>query len=399
MPIAPAVEFEVSRPRVDGARRRWALSVRGLRVLVVDDNETNRRIFQEILRSWRMNPTTVSRGAEGLTELSRAVSAGEPYDLVILDCAMPSMDGFAFAERICGDEQLRRTKMIMVSSSARTGHADRCRQLGIIRYMTKPVVQSELLNTILSAFQEQAASDTRSRPSAQEPPAGHRGLKILLAEDSPINRQVAIGMLKMRGHTVVDVHDGRQAVSAWEEDAFDVILMDVQMPELDGFEATAVIREREKPTDRHTPIVAMTANAMKGDRERCLGAGMDSYIAKPIDSEQLDAVLEELVAGVSASDTPPQRCPAPAEAPAEPPLETAARPTEDAEGEASDVIDLAAARERIPGSSEAVKQMAQVSLSECPRMLQEIRDDLADRDAKRVQRGAHYVMKPRPLAV
>jgi CheY-like chemotaxis protein len=221
---------------------------------------------------------------------------------VLLDYMMPELDGFEFAERVRADTQLRATKIIMVSSATQAGHADKCRQLGIVRYLTKPVVQSELLSAFLSlahveparAVAAPAPADAVAQPAAR--------LRILLAEDGKVNQRVAVGLLRMRGHDVTVAGDGKQAVAAWETGAFDLILMDVQMPEMDGFEATRVIREREKPSGRHIPIVAMTASAMKGDRERCLDAGMDGYVAKPIERAQLYAAIEQFAQPPPAID-------------------------------------------------------------------------------------------------
>jgi CheY-like chemotaxis protein len=200
---------------------------------------------------------------------------------------MPEMDGFELTERVGKTPSFKAPTMIMVSSAARPGDAERCRRLGIARHLIKPVVQSELLDTILHALRHEGAEESLQGALAGRPPAAVPTLRILLAEDGLVNQRVAMGLLKKHGHQVVLANNGREAVESLDKQSFDGILMDVQMPEMDGFEATAAIREREQRTGRHIPIIAMTASAMKGDRERCLAAGMDGYVSKPIDPEQL----------------------------------------------------------------------------------------------------------------
>ncbi|MDV6034801.1 MAG: response regulator [Phycisphaera sp. RhM] len=344
-------------------------ALEGLTTLVVDDNLTNRRILEEILTNWKMQPETVESGAAALSELERATVDGRPYQLVLLDAMMPTMDGFELAKRIHADPNINRCTLVMISSAARPGDADRCRELGILRYMTKPVVQSELLETLLEVFGEQAAQDRATQSDSGEPAEPSAGLKILLAEDGLVNQRVAVGLLQMRGHHVTIANNGKEAVDAVRNDRYDVVLMDVQMPEMDGLEATVAIRELEKPNGRHTPIIAMTAAAMKGDREKCLQVGMDGYISKPIDPEQLSSTLQQI--------SPAESGPAAAVvAPATPP-------------ESTDVIDLEFAQTRIPGGAQGVKEVAQLLIDECPKMIHEIREGLANQDANQVRRGAH----------
>ncbi len=342
-----------------------------MRVLVVDDSHINRRIFHEILKGWRMSPTTVESGAAGLEELVRAAAAGQPYDLVILDYMMPQMDGFDFAERVRQDKHIRETTILMVSSATHAGHAERSRQLGIIRYLAKPVLQSELLDTIL----QEVGGWTEGEPAAtaMSAAAAGRSLRILLAEDGLINQRVAINLLQMLGHTVVVAANGREAVAAWQREAFDAVLMDVHMPEMDGYDATAAIRRQEQASGRHTPIIALTANAMQGDREQCLEAGMDGYLAKPITRQQLSYALAEHVTLAPgqppALEVPVDRDPAPAES--------------------REVFDLDATRTRIAGGMENVKELAGVFIDECTTLLAEIRVGLSSKDARSVQRAAH----------
>ncbi|MCS7471523.1 response regulator [Stieleria sp. ICT_E10.1] len=344
-------------------------ALEGLTTLVVDDNLTNRRILEEILTNWKMQPKTVESGAAALSELSQATTDGRPYQLVLLDAMMPEMDGFELAERIHADQRIDRCTLVMISSAARPGDADRCRELGILRYMTKPVVQSELLETLLDVFGERAAQDRTSQPDSVDQAEPSTGLKILLAEDGLVNQRVAVGLLQMRGHFVTIANNGKEAVDAVRNERYDVVLMDVQMPEMDGLEATIAIRELEQPNGRHTPIIAMTAAAMKGDREKCLQVGMDGYISKPIDPEQLSSTLQQ----ISPAESGPA---ADVTAPAAP-------------AESTDVIDLEFAQTRIPGGAQGVKEVAQLLIDECPKMIHEIREGLTNQDANQVRRGAH----------
>jgi CheY-like chemotaxis protein len=264
----------------------------GLQVLVVDDNRTNRHILEDLLAGWKLKPSTAVDGPSAMTELRRAADAGKPYQLVLLDCMMPDMDGFEVAQQIFGDSQLRDVTTIMISSAARSGDSQRCRELGIVRYMTKPIVQSELLETILQVMVAPdlgvaaQTDDLAVAPSSQ--------LRVLMAEDGLVNQRVAVGLLSKMGHQTRVVKNGLDALEAWRHGHFDVILMDLQMPEMDGIEATIAIRAEERASGAHIPIIAMTAAAMKGDRERCLESGMDDYISKPINSKELAVAIERV---------------------------------------------------------------------------------------------------------
>jgi CheY-like chemotaxis protein len=274
-----------------------------LRVLVVDDNSTNRRILNGMLTEWQMRPTTADSGRAALGCMMHAVAAGQPYPLVLIDAHMPEMDGFELAQRIRQTPELAGATIMMLSSADLTGEAARCRELGVTAYLTKPVRGSELVHAIAVALGQAPAAT----PSASSPPPGGaplRRLHVLLAEDNAINSRVAVRMLEKEGHTVTVADDGRAAIELWERERFDVVLMDVQMPELDGFAATAEIRRREQAaapdTSCHVPIIAMTAHAMRGDEERCRQAGMDDYVSKPIDAKRLSAAI----ARVTAIDVP-----------------------------------------------------------------------------------------------
>ena len=276
--------------------------LRGISVLVVDDNATNRRILDEILVNWGMRPTLVDGGRAAIQALERATKTGSPFGLVLLDFQMPEMDGFEVAGRIKEHPELGATTIMMLSSVGERGDGQRCRALGVAAYLTKPVRQSVLLDALLLVLARAAvgpvvAPDLITRHSIREE---QRHLRILLAEDNPVNQTVATRMLEKRGHTVVVAGTGRAALAALDRQAFDIVLMDVQMPEMDGREATRAIRERERIHGGHIPILAVTASAMKGDRELCLAAGMDGYVTKPIKYELLIEEVERIGRPMSA---------------------------------------------------------------------------------------------------
>jgi two-component system sensor histidine kinase/response regulator len=275
-------------------------SLQGLSVLVVDDNATNRRILEEQLTNWGMRPTLVDSGTAALAELQKAADAHTPFPLVILDAHMPVNDGFTVAENIKQNPALECTTIMMLSSGSQSGDTARCREVGITSYLTKPVRQSELLSAIRSAL-HRAQSEVTAPVALPEVPfaPAHKPLHVLLAEDNPVNQLLAVRMLEKRGHTVVAVENGHEALAALARETFALVLMDVQMPGMDGFAATAIIRQEEAGTGAHIPIVALTAHAMEGDRERCLAAGMDAYLAKPLQSKQLFETIEHLAAGLS----------------------------------------------------------------------------------------------------
>jgi signal transduction histidine kinase/CheY-like chemotaxis protein len=278
-------------------------SLQDLTVLVVDDNCTNQRILAELLKVWHMKPTTVDGAKQALVSLEEAGTDGTPYSLVLLDSQMPETDGFALARTIKDNPQFMNIPMIMLTSCGMRGDGLRCRQLGIGGYLSKPVNQVDLLDSILRIFGTSSKGNGPAALVTRHHLTEYRGsLRILLAEDNVVNQRLTERLLQKQGHRVVVVGNGREAVNALEDENCDIVLMDVQMPELDGFQATAVIREKEKVSGLHIPIVAMTAHAMKGDKERCLAAGMDGYISKPIRAESLTNVIEALVSVPFAKD-------------------------------------------------------------------------------------------------
>jgi signal transduction histidine kinase/DNA-binding response OmpR family regulator len=267
------------------------IDVKGLPVLIVDDNAINLRVFSEILNHWGMRPTTVDSGEEAILALRNMAESGEAYALILLDAMMPIMDGFMVAQTIREDQRFEPVTIMMLSSADRPDDCERCHDLGINLYVRKPVKHSELWNAIQSALGKSAAKAPEALPAAlAEPP---RKLKILLAEDNPVNQYMAVVLLEERGHRVQVANNGQEVLDLLATDAeFDLILMDVQMPVMDGFQATEAIRLRERDTGAHMRIIAMTAHALKGDRERCLAAGMDDYIAKPVQEEDLLSTVE-----------------------------------------------------------------------------------------------------------
>ena len=263
-----------------------------LRTLIVDDNTVNRNIFEAQLQRWGMAPVAVAGGKEAIETLTAAHRHGTPFRLMLLDAQMPNVDGFEVAAQVASHPELAGITIMMLTSGGRYGDSSRCRELGISSYLSKPVKQSDLFDAICAALDgtPQAAPKRVAVPISSEQV---RCRKVLLAEDNVVNQRVALGLLQRRGHEVTVVSTGVEALEALKQGRFDVVLMDVQMPVMGGFEATAAIRRAEAETGEHLRVVAMTAHAMSGDRERCLAAGMDGYLPKPIDPAALFAAVEK----------------------------------------------------------------------------------------------------------
>jgi two-component system, sensor histidine kinase and response regulator len=268
---------------------------RDIPALIVDDNATNRRILTETLSHWHLRPTAVDSGQAALAALAQAQRAGEPYGLTLVDARMPDMDGLALIERLGQLSGASGATIMMLTPTRQQGEAARCQALGVASCVTKPVLQSSLLEAIKIAL-DHPRSTAEHQPWPARPLAGtdQPRLHILLAEDNAVNQKLAVRMLEKRGHTLVVASTGKEALAAWKRERFDLILMDVQMPEMDGFEVTAAIRQAERLTGVHIPIVAMTAYAMSGDRQRCLEAGMDGYIPKPIQAQTVFEVIKAM---------------------------------------------------------------------------------------------------------
>jgi len=269
----------------------------GVKVLVVDDNQTNRRILDRMLATWEMKAKSVDSGDAALAELSAAGQSNQPYRLIVTDMHMPGMDGLDFVGRIRENPGLTFAKIVMLTSGSRSGDHERCKSLGISEFLSKPIRLTELRGSLLRVLDSggnvpphASAQTLVSNVSSQNADRGN-SLRILLAEDNAVNQLVATRLLQKRNHQVVSAKNGLEALDAINRDRFDLVFMDVQMPEMDGMEATAAIRTRERLTGFHQIIVALTAHGMKGDRERCLECGMDDFITKPIIGEELDAIL------------------------------------------------------------------------------------------------------------
>jgi len=293
---------EVGRGVTEGIRPADASHLSGIPVLVVDDNATNRRVLDGLLAHWGMKPFSVD-GAEAAQEaLDRARERGTPYPLMISDVHMPVTDGFSFAGAIRRNPDWNDLKIILLTSANRNGDAARCRELGVLAYLTKPVRRADLLATLLDILGGTAGPDGSKRSvSAPALLENHRRLRILLAEDNLVNQKVASCLIEKLGHTVEVAANGLQAIGALERAEFDLVFMDVQMPEMDGLEATVKIRAKEAASEKHQTIVAMTAHVMKGDMERCLNAGMDGYVTKPLSSSALRDVLDNVQRNVPVS--------------------------------------------------------------------------------------------------
>jgi len=307
-------QFEIVEQAQPEGLLSHALALREARILIVDDNDTSRQILKDAVSSWHMRPATVASGAEAIAALEQASAERDPYRLILLDRAMPEMDGFTLIERLSKGRKLPAPIVMMVTSDGQREDAQRCLSSGVTSYLVKPVRLRELrsaltgvLTPTLSLREEplQSAAATVGKSTAQTTAglAGHRPLNILVAEDNAVNQLVMTRLLQKRGHRATIVPDGRKAVDAVAATGFDIVFMDVQMPELDGLEATREIRKREDGTHRRIPIVALTAHATQSDMDQCLETGMDKYLRKPIDAQELDVVLEW---ACSQSRSPPR---------------------------------------------------------------------------------------------
>jgi two-component system, sensor histidine kinase and response regulator len=342
----------------------------GLRILVVDDNQTNLTILVEMLSAWGVQPEAAAGGKIALELLTLAHRQGLPFRLVITDMQMPEMDGCSFSQEIRRSPDFGKVPILLLSSSAGKGEAARCRQLAVARYLTKPVQPSELLEAILSALS--MPSDTPqpspAPSSLAEDDTPH--MTVLLAEDNVVNSKLATTLLEKRGHTVVVTVNGREALEALERETVDLVLMDVQMPVMDGLEAMRAIRTKEQSTGGHLPIIALTAHAMKGDRERCLAAGADDYVTKPIRIAELLAVMNRVTTGLAGLS-----------------------PVAPATTAASDSIrlDTAAALSRVEGDRDLLEELVRLFMEECPGNLNEIRHAVDTGDADVLLRLTHTI--------
>jgi CheY-like chemotaxis protein/HPt (histidine-containing phosphotransfer) domain-containing protein len=299
--------------------------------------------------------------------MHQALDEGEPFSMVLLDNMMPEMDGFELVRQIQQLPTLVGAILMMLSSADRHENAARCQELGMQAYLTKPIRRTELLSTILTAVHAAPKEVSQARAFGHAFEQCQHSLRLLLTEDNLVNQKLALRLLEKRGHSVLVVANGRQAVEVLREQSFDVVLMDVQMPEMDGFEATRIIRERELDSGGHVPIVAMTAHAMKGDRERCLEVGMDGYVSKPLHPTELFKAVESL-GNVSAAG---------------------GRITSRRKPDGVPTFDMAAALDITGGDVALMREIIAVFVEEYPVLLKAFRDGVAHRDAANIQRIAH----------
>jgi two-component system sensor histidine kinase/response regulator len=337
-------------------------NLRSLSVLVVDDNATNRRILQDMLSNWGIRPVVVESGPVALKALEEAHSASSPLDMAILDVHMPDMDGFMVAQEIQKNPNLRNTVLILLTSAGRPGDNALCQDLHISHYLVKPVKQSELLNVIMSCLDTTQHRSLQDEQTSAPVGPSATSLSILLAEDNPVNQRLAVRILEKRGHVVTVAFDGKEALASYQTQEFDLILMDVQMPMMDGFETTAAIRKKETQSGSHIPIIAMTAHAMKGDMERCLAAGMDSYISKPVKAEELIKIVETTGKARDAG-------------------ESGEKP--------GNVLDMTGALAHVDGDEELLKEIAGIFLDSSDELMDRIHQAIKNQDGGELERAAH----------
>jgi PAS domain S-box-containing protein len=350
-----------------------AAELRGVEVLIVDDNATNLRILEQMLRHWDARPTAVDSGAAALAEMERAATDGKPYPLLLVDAWMPEMDGFTLVELVQQQPSVAPPTIMMLTSADRQEDANRCRQLGLAAYLIKPIKATELHDAIVGCLSGKRMGEWVKQlvaPAIDQYPAeleaSSRPLRILLAEDNPVNQRVALHLLDRQQHSTTVVGNGRDALAAIARERFDLVLMDVQMPEMDGWEATHAIRKAEAATGQHLPIIAMTAHAMKGDRERCKAAGMDDYVCKPIQANDLYRAIQAVTGATGLSHEP----------------QTFTR-------SATDVVDRAAVLERLGENRELLREIVDIFLKDAPRRRDEIRTAFAAGDFIRIRNAAH----------
>ncbi len=376
------VEFAPTRRKQSAAPPISLADLSGRRVLVADDNETNRKILKEMVSGWGMTCETRSGGKEAIRELEAAAAAGNPYDLLLLDLQMPEMDGFEVSRYLERHADLRKVPVILLTSAGRRGDASQCREFGVDAYLIKPVKKTDLLEAVRLILSRPASDgnffrdELVTRHSLRDRRWGS-GKQILLAEDDAINQKVAVNLLERSGHRVTVVSDGAEAVSRSQRRGFDLIFMDVQMPEMDGLAATRKIRTLEKGTGRRVPIVAMTAHAVKGDRERCLSAGMDDYLTKPIQAAKLEEMLRRWI----ETETDPKGG-AGSVSRAEP-----GKPSK--EDPAPDPIDLQGALEQLMGNRALLEELLQEFRGQLQVQLHAISAAVAENDAERLRQESH----------
>jgi PAS domain S-box-containing protein len=358
-----------------GPPERPLADLHGLRVLVVDDNATNRQILEEWLRAWHTEPTAVADGLEALDALWTAVSLGRPFALALLDVRMPGIDGLAVAERVLRSRSLSGCRIILLTSEDRHGDLARYRALGIAACAMKPVQQEELLELIyrvlsrpdsadLAAGRTDQAAAVEAAAATAAPPA--RRLRVLVAEDNPFNQKLTELLLRLKGHDVRVAGDGHEALTALERGTFDLMLLDVHMPGCDGFQVIEALRRREQAAGGHLPVIALTARAMRSDREHCLRAGMDDYLAKPVAAAELYRVMERVLDGrPAAGPEPPGR------------------------GRPEALLDPATLRAACADDPALLRELIQVFRDNAPGALARVGEAVRAGDAPRLREAAH----------
>ncbi len=340
-----------------------SIDLANLPVLVVDDNASNREILLRIAKNWGLNAIATESGRSALEAIELAEARGAGFRLAIVDSRMPGMDGFEFAKRLEQNPRLAGAIIMMIASAER-GDVERCREMGVAAYVLKPIRQSELLASILTVLGETSSSGTVSGSNVT---AGKfsKQLRILVAEDNPVNQRVVVRMLEKMGHSAEIACNGQEALSTLQSSTFDLVLMDVQMPQMDGLTASRKIREEEKQTGAHIPIIAMTAHAMKGDKERCLEAGMDGYMSKPVNSQQ---IADTIIGTLTAESRPPLLPTTPA---------------------SSLPWDRAKALDRVDGDEHLLLELEEIFLHECPGQLATLEQAIKGANLEEIERIAH----------
>jgi two-component system, sensor histidine kinase and response regulator len=346
--------------------------LRSMRVLVVDDNSTNRRILQEILKRWEVSSTDVEGGEQALAELMSAQQGGHPYHLILTDMHMPKMDGFTLVEKIRDRPGLSMMAIMMLTSAAHRGDAERCRALGITSYLFKPIRKVELLSAILAVVGQNHTIPEPVTPPPQNPAAQSKVLHILLAEDNRVNQMVASRILEKMGHTITVANNGAEALALLAAHSFDLVLMDIQMPQMDGLTATKTLRQQETTTRFHLPVVAMTAHAMKGDRERCLQAGMDGYVSKPVNGRDLELAIAKAM-NLTSSVTGLKN--------------TSGR--QEVQSRTLVTLDFKQMLEQLGGDQNLLQEVIDIFVAQAPTHLETLRCALTQGDAGLVEKTAH----------
>jgi CheY-like chemotaxis protein len=340
-----------------------------LAVLVVDDNATHRAILNEILHNWGMLPIACSDGAQALAQLEDAASSKHPFRLALIDAQMPVMDGFELAAQIRSHPGLNGAVILMLSSSSSVSQGSSAREAGVAHTLVKPIKPSELLDAMFMALGDTPLPHFVEAPADAQKRAPWR---VLLAEDNPVNQRVAQMLIEKQGHVMVLANNGREAVARFQATQFDLVLMDVQMPEMDGLVATAAIRKLETASGGHVSIIGVTAHAMKGDKERCLASGMDGYVSKPINPRLLFAEMDKLM-----RKFPPKLS---SLSPPEPGVEPASEGV---------VLDRPGLAELISGDGDLLRELTGLFAQEVPRLLGEMDQAIESSDRESLRRAAH----------